>query len=176
MRAMLLGLGWLVSVCGAAQAQSISDSKTTTETTVTREGNRTTTVTRSRTVSGGASVDAGKLGGAIAGAIGAARDPEEARARRYAEPARKEDVFGDWLADDGGRDIEDCRLTMGQKAGFLGVRPATASGCPGRMNRLRTWRVENGQLVFYDKMGQESGRLRFSEGRFYGQGLELWRP
>jgi hypothetical protein len=40
---------------------------------------------------------------------------------------------------------------------------------------MRTWRIEMGDLVFYDKAAQETRRLKFVEGRFVGQGVEFVR-
>jgi hypothetical protein len=157
----------------AALAQSSSTRTTTT--TTSDGGTRTRTVTRSTTTSVDVKVDEEKLGEAIGNALIDRLDPEQARIRRLAEPASKEDAFGAWRVSDGGGDARDCRMELGEKAGFLGVRPATASGCPGRLARMTAWRVQTGDLVFYDKMGQEIRRLKFVEGRFIGGGVEFTR-
>lgn len=64
---------------------------------------------------------------------------------------------------------------MPEKAGFLGVRPATASNGPRRLAQLAKWRVQTGDLVFYSAAGQELKRLRYAEGRFVGAGVEMAR-
>jgi hypothetical protein len=115
-----------------ASAQSATTSTTRSTSTTTTKGNTTRTVTKSTTVSGKVSVDGEKLGEAIGSAIIDAADPEQARIRRLAEPAKKEDAFGAWRVSDGGSDARDCRIVLGEKAGFLGVRPATATDCPSR--------------------------------------------
>lgn len=166
----------LVWIAGAAGAQSVSTETTRSKTTTTQSGNTTRTVTKSTTVGGSVSVDGEKLGAAAATALIDYLDPEEARLRRLAEKATVEDVIGHWRVTDGGRDAAACHIEMGAKAGFLGVRPATRSDCPRRLERLNSWRVQGGELVFYDKMGQESQRMRFVEGRFIGGGVELLPP
>jgi len=168
--AAILGLS-----AGAAMAQSSATSTTRSTTTTTTNGNTTTTVTKSTTVGGKASVDGEKLGEALGTAIIDRLDPEQARIRRLAEPATTEDAYGRWRVSDGGRDITGCSFEMGEKAGFLGVRPATAAGCPGRLERLARWRVQTGELVFYSKAGEELKRLKFVEGRFVGGGVEMTR-
>lgn len=167
----------LCLAAGAAQAQSSSSKTTrsTTTTTTSPDGRTTTTVTKSTSVGTSVSVDEEKLGAALAGALINRLDPEEARLKRLAEPARTEDAFGAWRVRDGGRDAQDCRFELGEKAGFLGVRPATATGCPGRLAKLSKWRVQTGELVFYSAAGQELKRLRYVEGRFIGGGVEMVR-
>ena len=158
-----------------ALAQSASTSTTRSTTTTTQDGNTTRTVTKSTTVGGKVSVDGEKMGEALAGALINRLDPEQARLNRLAEPARMEDALGVWRVNDGGRDAYDCRFEMGEKAGFLGVRPTTASNCPRRLAQLAKWRVQTGDLVFYSGAGQELKRLRFVEGRFIGGGVEMVR-
>lgn len=174
-RTIALAAALLAFSGGVALAQSSTTTTTRSTTTTTTEGTKTRTETRTRSTEVTIGVDGEALGAAIAGAIADAADPEQARLRRLAEPAKKEDAFGAWRMSDGGRDTGDCRVVLGEKAGFLGVRPATATGCPGRLEQLRTWRVQMGELVFYDRMGQEARRLKFVEGRFIGGGLELVR-
>lgn len=163
----------LAASAGHALAQSTSTTRSTT--TTTTDGTTTRTVTRSTTVSGKVTVDEEKLGAAIGNALVGALDPEQARLNRLAEPAKKEDAFGAWRVSDGGSDARNCRIVLGEKAGFLGVRPATPTGCPGRLEKMKTWRIEMGELVFYDKAAQETRRLKFVEGRFVGQGVEFRR-
>lgn len=168
--AVVLGLS-----AGAAMAQSTSTSTTRSTTTTTTNGDTTTTVTRSTTVGAEVSVDGEKLGEALGQALVDRLDPEQARIRRLAEPAKTEDAYGRWRVTDGGRDVTACSFEMGEKAGFLGVRPATAAGCPGRLEKLARWRVQTGELVFYSTAGQELKRLKFVEGRFVGGGVEMTR-
>ena len=165
----------LCLAAGSAQAQSSQTTRSTTTTTTSPDGRTTTTVTKSTSVGTSVSVDEEKLGAALAGALIDRMDPEEARLRRLAEPARTQDAFGAWRVRDGGRDAQDCRFEMGEKAGFLGVRPATATGCPRRLANLAKWRVQTGELVFYSAAGQELKRLRYVEGRFIGGGVEMVR-
>ena len=157
------------------QAQSASTSETRSSTVTTRDGNTTRSVTRSTTVGGEISVDGERLGEALAGALIGTLDPDEARLRRLAEPARTEDAFGTWQVTDGGRDVGECRFEMAERAGFLGVRNAAAADCPRRLAQLAKWRVQDGQLVFYSSAGQELKRLRYVEGRFIGAGVEMVR-
>ncbi|MES2340954.1 MAG: AprI/Inh family metalloprotease inhibitor [Pseudomonadota bacterium] len=165
----------LLCLAGSAQAQSSQTTRSTTTTTTSPDGRTTTTVTKSTSVGTSVSVDEEKLGAALAGALIDRMDPEEARLRRLAEPARTQDAFGSWRVRDGGRDAQDCRFEMGEKAGFLGVRPATATACPRRLANLAKWRVQTGELVFYSAAGQELKRLRYVEGRFIGGGVEMVR-
>lgn len=174
-RPLVLAAAFVV-IAGAADAQSVSTETTRSKTTTTQSGNTTRTVTKSTTVGGSVSVDGEKLGAAAATALIDYLDPEEARLRRLAEKATVEDVIGGWRVTDGGRDTADCRFEMGEKPGFLGVRPATATGCPNRLAKMAKWRVQDGQLVFYTGMGEELRRLRFVEGRFIGGGVELLPP
>jgi hypothetical protein len=173
---LVLAAASLLASAAPALAQSVERSTTRSQTTTTRDGDTTRSVTRSTPVGGSASVDGERLGEALAGALIDRLEPEEARARRLAEPARTEDAFGAWSVTDGGRDVGDCRFEMAERAGFLGVRAATASGCPRRLERLSKWRVQDGQLVFYSGAGEELKRLRFIEGRFVGGGVEMVRP
>ena len=166
----------IVASASPALAQSVEHSTTRSQTTTTRDGDTTRSVTRSTTVGGSASVDGERLGEAVAGVLIDQLDPEEARLRRLAEPAHTEDAFGAWLVSDGGRDVGECRFEMAERAGFLGVRNATATNCPRRLQRLAKWRVQDGQLVFYSGVGEELRRLRFVEGRFVGGGVEMVRP
>lgn len=166
----------LALASGAAHAQSAETSTTRSTSTTTTSGNTTRTVTKSTTVGVKASVDGEKAGEALATALIGALDPEEARLRRLAEKATPEDVIGTWRVSDGGRDAAGCRFEMGEKAGFLGVRPATATDCPGRLKKLAKWRVQEGQLVFYSSVGEELRRLRFVEGRFIAGSLEMLPP
>lgn len=169
-----LAAALLVSA-GAAQAQSASTSETRSTTVTTRDGDTTRSVTRSTTVGGEVSVDGERLGEALAGALIDRLDPDEARLRRLAEPARTEDAFGAWRVTDGGRDVDQCRFEMAERAGFLGVRNAAATDCPRRLAQLAKWRVQGGELVFYSGGGQELKRLRYVEGRFIGAGVEMVR-
>ncbi len=158
-----------------AQAQSVSRETTRETTTTTRDGNTTTTTTRSTTVGGSASVDAGALGEALAGALLGQAGRREPDWRRRAEPARPQDVFGAWLADDGGRDVGDCRLVFGER-GFLGVRGVETVGCPSRLARISNWRVENGEVLLFRGASDQAGpRLALVEGRLLGDGLTLRR-
>lgn len=158
-----------------AQSASTERSRTTSTTTVSEDGRTTRTETRTTTVGGSASIDSEALGQALAGALSDHLNPEEARQRRLAEPARTEDAFGAWSVSDGGSDARDCRFVMGERAGFLGVRPVTAEACPGRLSRMARWRVQGGQLIFYTGIGEEVRRLRFVEGQFVGGGVEMRR-
>ncbi|MDO9471436.1 MAG: AprI/Inh family metalloprotease inhibitor [Caulobacter sp.] len=160
---------------GVAQAQTTGSSTTRSTTTTTTDGTTTRTVTRSTTTGVTVGVDGEKVGAALGQALVDRLDPEQARIRRLAEPARTEDAFGAWRVTDGGRDAGDCRLDLGEKAGFLGVRPATATGCPGRLSQMGKWRVQTGELVFYTNAGAELRRLKFVEGRFVGAGIEMTR-
>lgn len=169
----------MAAVCGllsmfAVEAEAQSTSTTRSTTTTTQNGNTTTTVTRSTTVGAEVSVDEDRLGAALAGALIDRLDPEEARLRRLAEPARPEDAFGEWRVTDGGRDSGDCRFVMSARAGFLGARGATPQACPRRLSGLRHWTIQQGDLVFYTG-GQEAKRLRFVEGAFIGGGLRMER-
>ena len=168
-------LAAVIGLFPAVASAQASTSTTRSSSVTTQEGNTTRTVTRSTTVGAKASIDEEKLGAAIAGALIDRLDPEEARLRRLAEPARPEDVFGAWAVSDGGSDAAGCRFDMAEKTGLLGVRAASATGCPRRLERLAKWRVQNGELVFYSGVGEELKRLRFVEGRFVGGGLELKR-
>ena len=165
----------LAAAASPVFGQSIERSTTRSETTTTQDGDTTRSVTRSTTVGGSVSVDGERVGEALAGALIDRLDPDEARLRRLAEPARTEDAFGFWRVTDGGRDVGECRFEMAERAGFLGVRNAVASGCPRRLGQLARWRVQEGQLVFYSGAGQELKRLRYVEGRFIGAGVEMVR-
>ncbi|HZW15477.1 MAG TPA: hypothetical protein VFF66_04390 [Brevundimonas sp.] len=136
-----------VAVLAAASpglAQSVERSTTRSETTTTQDGDTTRTVTRSTTVGGSVSIDADAAVGALIGALSDRAEPEGRELRRRAEPIRAEDAFGLWIADDGGRDVGDCRLTFRDRA-FLGVRGVGAERCPSRLARISNWRVENGE-------------------------------
>ncbi len=160
---------------GVAHAQSTGSTTTRSTTTTTTDGTTTRTVTRSTTTGVTVDVDGEKVGEALGQALVDRLDPEQARIRRLAEPASTEDAIGAWRVTDGGRDTADCRLELGEKAGFLGVRPATATGCPGRLSKMGKWRVQTGELVFYTNAGAEVRRLKFVEGRFLGGGVEMTR-
>jgi len=156
-----------------AQAQNVSRETTRETTTVTRDGNTTTTTTRTTTVGG--SIDTEALVDGLAGALMGASGPREPEWRRRAEPARAEDVYGDWLADDGGRDVGDCRYNFRDRA-FLGVRGMGAENCPSRLSRVSNWRVENGEVLLYQGASdQNPRRLSLVEGRLLGDGLTLRR-
>ncbi|SFS71511.1 AprI/Inh family metalloprotease inhibitor [Brevundimonas viscosa] len=158
-----------------AEAQSVSRERTRETTTTTRDGNTTTTTTRSTTVGGSASVDAGALGEALAGALLGQTGRREPDWRRRAEPARPQDVFGAWLADDGGRDVGGCRMIFGER-GFLGVRGVETEDCPSRLARISNWRVENGEVLLFRGPSDQNGpRLSLVEGRLLGDGLMLRR-
>lgn len=157
-----------------AQAQSVSRETTRETTTTTRDGDTTTTTTRTTTVGGSASVDADALVEGLVGALagGGQRQPDW---RRRAEPARPQDVFGAWLADDGGRDVGDCRMIFGER-GFLGVRGVETEDCPSRLARISNWRVENGEVLLFRGASDQNGpRLSLVEGRLIGDGLMLRR-
>ncbi|MFN3931439.1 MAG: AprI/Inh family metalloprotease inhibitor [Brevundimonas sp.] len=171
----VLAAAAVLAVGSPVFAQSVERSTTRSETTTTRDGDTTRSVTRSTTVGGEVSVDGERLGEALAGALIDRLDPDEARLRRLAEPARTEDAFGPWRVTDGGRDVGDCRFEMAERAGFLGVRNAVAADCPRRLAQLAKWRVQDGQLVFYSGAGEELKRLRYVEGRFIGAGVEMVR-
>ena len=170
----VLAAAALVAAASPALAQSVERSTTRSTTTTTRDGDTTTTTTRTTTVGGSVSVDADALGEALIGALGGgSREPEW---RRRAEPARPDDVFGAWLADDGGRDVGDCRLVFGER-GFLGVRGVQTENCPSRLARISNWRVENGEVLLFRGAGDQNGpRLSLVEGRLLGDGLTLRRP
>jgi len=170
----VLAAAALAAVASPVLAQSVERSTTRSTTTTTRDGDTTTTTTRTTTVGGSVSVDGEALGEALIGALaGDSREPEW---RRRAEPARPEDVFGAWLADDGGRDVGDCRLVFGER-GFLGVRGIEAENCPSRLARISNWRVENGEVLLFRGASDTSGpRLSLVEGRLLGDGLTLRRP
>ncbi len=156
-----------------AQAQTVSRETTRETTTVTRDGNTTTTTTRTTTVGG--SVDTEALVEGLAGALMGASGSREPERRRRAEPARAEDVYGDWLADDGGRDVGDCRYNFRDRA-FLGVRGMGTENCPSRLARVSNWRVENGEVLLYrGASDQNPWRLSLVEGRLLGDGLTLRR-
>ncbi len=158
-----------------ASAQSVSREHTRSTTTTSQDGNTTRTVTRSTTVSGEVSVDAEALGEALAGALTDRLDPEMRDLRRRSEPARPEDIFGDWLADDGARDSANCRIHFRDRA-FLGVRGMGTEDCPRRLATLTNWRVDGGQVVLYRGPSEEFGRLMLVDGRLIGAGLVLRRP
>jgi len=165
----------ILAVGSPVLAQSVERSTTRSETTTTRDGDTTRSVTRSTTVGGEVSVDGERLGEALTGALADRLDPDEARLRRLAEPARTENVFGAWRVTDGGRDVGECRFEMAERAGFLGIRNAVTADCPRRLSELAKWRVQGGELVFYSAAGQELKRLRYVEGRFTGAGVEMVR-
>lgn len=170
----VLAAAALAAAAAPAFAQSVERSTTRSTTTTTRDGDTTTTTTRSTTVGGSVSVDGEALGEALIGALtGGQREPGW---RRRAEPARPDDVFGPWLADDGGRDVGDCRLIFGER-GFLGVRGVQTEGCPSRLARISNWRVENGEVLLFRGASDQNGpRLSLVEGRLLGDGLTLRRP
>ncbi|MFP5296575.1 MAG: AprI/Inh family metalloprotease inhibitor [Alphaproteobacteria bacterium] len=164
----------LLPLAQPAQAQSVSRETTRETTTTTRDGDTTTTTTRTTTVGGSASVDADALVEGLVGALagGGQRQPDW---RRRAEPARPQDVFGAWLADDGGRDVGDCRMVFGER-GFLGVRGVETEDCPSRLARISNWRVENGEVLLFRGASDQNGtRLSLVEGRLLGDGLTLRR-
>lgn len=164
----------LLPLAQPAQAQSVSRETTRETTTTTRDGDTTTTTTRTTTVGGSASVDADALVEGLVGALagGGQRQPDW---RRRAEPARPQDVFGAWLADDGGRDVGDCRMIFGER-GFLGVRGVETEDCPSRLARISNWRVENGEVLLFRGASDQNGpRLSLVEGRLLGDGLTLRR-
>lgn len=173
--AAALAAAALLPLATSAQAQSISRETTRETTTTTREGNTTTTTTRSTTVGGSASVDADALGAALAGALMGQGGRQEADWRRRGEPARPQDVFGAWLADDGGRDVGRCRMVFGQR-GFLGVRGVETEDCPSRLAQISNWRVDNGEVLLFRGPSDQGGpRLSLVEGRLLGDGLMLRR-
>ena len=94
----------LAAAASPVFGQSIERSTTRSETTTTQDGDTTRSVTRSTTVVGSVSVDGERVGEALAGALIDRLDPDEARLRRLAEPARTEDAFGLWRVTDGGRE------------------------------------------------------------------------
>ncbi|HYC68019.1 AprI/Inh family metalloprotease inhibitor [Brevundimonas sp.] len=165
----------VVAAASPGLAQSIERSTTRSETTTTQDGDTTRSVTRSTTVGGSISVDADAAIGALVGALEDRADPESRALRRRAERIRAEDAFGVWVADDGGRDVGDCRLTFRDRA-FLGVRGVGAEGCPARLARISNWRVENGEALLFRGAGdQDPMRLMMVEGRLIGDGLTLAR-
>lgn len=175
-RSIALAAAAVVALAGGvAHAQSTSSTTTRSTTTTTTDGTTTRTVTRSTTTGVTVGVDGEKVGEALGQALVDRLDPEQARIRRLAEPARTEDAYGRWRVTDGGRDSTDCRFELGEKAGFLGVRPNAATACPRRLEQLGKWRVQTGELVFYTNAGAELRRLKFVEGRFVGDGLEMTR-
>ena len=172
--AAALAAAALLPLAQPAQAQSVSRETTRETTTTTRDGDTTTTTTRTTTVGGSASVDADALVEGLVGALagGGQRQPDW---RRRAEPARPQDVFGAWLADDGGRDVGDCRMIFGER-GFLGVRGVETEDCPSRLARISNWRVENGEVLLFRGASDQNGpRLSLVEGRLIGDGLMLRR-
>lgn len=172
--AAALAAAALLPLAAPAQAQSVSRETTRETTTTTRDGDTTTTTTRTTTVGGSASVDADALVEGLVGALagGGQRQPDW---RRRAEPARPQDVFGAWLADDGGRDVGDCRMIFGER-GFLGVRGVETEDCPSRLARISNWRVENGEVLLFRGASDQNGpRLSLVEGRLRGDGLTLRR-
>lgn len=172
--AAALAAAALLPLAAPAQAQSVSRETTRETTTTTRDGDTTTTTTRTTTVGGSASVDADALVEGLVGALagGGQRQPDW---RRRAEPARPQDVFGAWLADDGGRDVGDCRMIFGER-GFLGVRGVETEDCPSRLARINNWRVENGEVLLFRGASDQNGpRLSLVEGRLLGDGLTLRR-
>jgi len=161
-------------VADAATAQSRSSSTTRSTTTTTQDGNTTRTETRTTTRSGEVSFDADAAFDALLGMAERRDDPDQGL-RRRAEPARPQDVFGDWVVTDGGRDVGDCRFDM-RENGFLGIRRIETHDCPSRLGRLSNWRVENGELAMYRTAGDSEGtRLMFVEGRFVGAGITMRR-
>lgn len=172
--AAALAAAALLPLAVPAQAQSVSRETTRETTTTTRDGDATTTTTRTTTVGGSASVDADALVEGLVGALagGGQRQPDW---RRRAEPARPQDVFGAWLADDGGRDVGDCRMIFGER-GFLGIRGVETEDCPSRLARISNWRVENGEVLLFRGASDQNGpRLSLVEGRLLGDGLTLRR-
>lgn len=172
--AAALAAAALLPLAQPAQAQSVSRETTRETTTTTRDGDTTTTTTRTTTVGGSASVDADALVEGLVGALagGGQRQPDW---RRRAEPARPQDVFGAWLADDGGRDVGDCRMIFGER-GFLGVRGVETEDCPSRLARISNWRVDNGEVLLFRGASDQNGpRLSLVEGRLLGDGLTLRR-
>ena len=165
----------LLPFASTASAQSASHEETRTTTTTTREGDTTTTITRTTTMGGEISIDADRLGDGLIGTLDDRTDSRRAP-RLRTEPTRPEDVFGDWLADDGGRDVGDCRYNFRDRA-FMGVRGLGAEGCPSRLSRASNWRVENGEVLVYRGAGDAQPlRLALAEGRLIGDGLTLRRP
>lgn len=165
----------LLPFASSASAQSASHEETRTTTTTTREGDTTTTITRTTTMGGEISIDADRLGDGLIGTLDDRTDSRRAP-RLRTEPTRPEDVFGDWLADDGGRDVGDCRYNFRDRA-FMGVRGLGAEGCPSRLSRASNWRVENGEVLVYRGAGDAQPlRLALAEGRLIGDGLTLRRP
>ncbi len=161
-------------VAEAATAQSRSSSTTRSTTTTTQDGNTTRTETRTTTRSGEVSFDADAAFDALLGMAERRDDPDQGL-RRRAEPARPQDVFGDWVVTDGGRDVGDCRFDM-RENGFLGIRRIETHDCPSRLGRLSNWRVENGELAMYRTAGDSEGtRLMYVEGRFVGDGITMRR-
>lgn len=172
--AAALAAAALVPLAVPAQAQSVSRETTRETTTTTRDGDTTTTTTRTTTVGGSASVDADALVEGLVGAL-AGGGQRQSDWRRRAEPARPQDVFGAWLADDGGRDVGDCRMIFGER-GFLGVRGVETEDCPSRLARISDWRVENGEVLLFRGASDQNGpRLSLVEGRLLGDGLTLRR-
>ena len=165
----------LLPFASTASAQSASHEETRTTTTTTREGDTTTTITRTTTMGGEISIDADRLADGLIGTLDDRTDSRRAP-RLRTEPTRPEDVFGDWLADDGGRDVGDCRYNFRDRA-FMGVRGLGAEGCPSRLSRASNWRVENGEVLVYRGAGDAQPlRLALAEGRLIGDGLTLRRP
>lgn len=181
-RTLLLAGATVAMSAGLAEAQSVSTSRTTTTTTVERQGDTTRTTTRSRTRGGGASIDTDAAVNALIGVLGgAARGGDDdgyggasEALRRRAEPARAEDAFGRWVADDGGRDVQGCRFDFGQR-GFMGIRSVSHSDCPSRLTRITNYSFQNGEMVLWQGPSAEWGRLIYVDGRFLGQGLTLHR-
>jgi hypothetical protein len=164
-----------VSAALPAAAQSVSRETVRTETTTTRDGDTVRTTTHTTTVGGEVSVDAEAAVGALLGALERSADPGQRDFRRRAKPIRPEDAYGEWLADDGGRDAGDCRFTFRDRA-FLGVRGVGTVGCPARLASVTNWRVENGEVVLYRGAGDQNGsRLAMVEGRLIGGDLTLAR-
>ncbi|MEH6665747.1 MAG: hypothetical protein V7678_12910, partial [Brevundimonas sp.] len=158
-----------------ATAQSRSSSTTRSTTTTTQDGNTTRTETRTTTRSGEVSFDADAAFDALLGvAEGRGRADPDQGLRRRAEPARAEDVFGEWVVDDGGRDVGDCRFDM-RENGFLGIRRIERSGCPSRLDRIGNWSIVNGEVVLWRGANEEYARLMYVEGRLLGGGVLMRR-
>lgn len=173
--ATLIAVG-AIAFAGPVLAQT--SSRNTTTTTVERQGNTTTTTTRSRgsSISFDSNAAIGMLAGAIANANAPRRSPESIALENRANPVRETaEVFGEWKLDDGSQDASECVLTFGDRAGFLGSRSVERTNCPRRFETIRTYANREGDIVLYDRAGQELTRMLYIEGRLLGGGLTLHR-